>query len=118
MRGALIGLGALLGAVALCLAGDGYQTYLLGLVGVTALVATGLNVLMGLTGQTSIGHVGFFAIGAYTTAILTKSAGVGFWPALVAAGVLAAVVGGVLALPALRLSGPYLAMITLAFAFV
>jgi branched-chain amino acid transport system ATP-binding protein/branched-chain amino acid transport system permease protein len=118
VRGALIGLGALLGAVALCLAGDGYQTYLLGLVGVTALVATGLNVLMGLTGQTSIGHVGFFAIGAYTTAILTKSAGVGFWPALVAAGVLAAVVGGVLALPALRLSGPYLAMITLAFAFV
>ena len=118
MRGALIGLGALLGAVALCLAGDGYQTYLLGLVGVTALAATGLNVLMGLTGQTSIGHVGFFAIGAYTTAILTKSAAVGFWPALVAAGAVSAVVGGVLALPALRLSGPYLAMITLAFAFV
>ncbi len=118
MRGLLIGLAVLLGAVALCLAGDGYQTYLLGLVGVTALVATGLNVLMGLTGQTSIGHVGFFAIGAYTTAILTKHVGVGFWPALVAAGVLAAVVGGALALPALRLSGPYLAMITLAFAFV
>jgi ABC-type branched-subunit amino acid transport system ATPase component/ABC-type branched-subunit amino acid transport system permease subunit len=118
VRGLLIGLAVLLGAVALCLAGDGYQTYLLGLVGVTALVATGLNVLMGLTGQTSIGHVGFFAIGAYTTAILTKHVGVGFWPALVAAGVLAAVVGGALALPALRLSGPYLAMITLAFAFV
>ena len=118
MRGLLIGPVVLLGAVALCLAGDGYQTYLLGLVGVTALVATGLNVLMGLTGQTSIGHVGFFAIGAYTTAILTKHVGVGFWPALVAAGVLAAVVGGALALPALRLSGPYLAMITLAFAFV
>ena len=118
MRGALIGLVVLVAAVALCLAGDGYQTYLLGLVGVTALVATGLNVLMGLTGQTSIGHVGFFAIGAYTTAILTKDAGAGFWPALVAAGALAAIVGGALALPALRLSGPYLAMITLAFAFV
>jgi len=118
VRGLLIGPVVLLGAVALCLAGDGYQTYLLGLVGVTALVATGLNVLMGLTGQTSIGHVGFFAIGAYTTAILTKHVGVGFWPALVAAGALAAVVGGALALPALRLSGPYLAMITLAFAFV
>ncbi len=113
MRGPLIGSGVLLGAVALCLAGDGYQTYLLGLVGVTALVATGLNVLMGLTGQTSIGHVGFFAIGAYTTAILTKDAGASFWLALVAAGV-----GAALALPALRLSGPYLAMITLAFAFV
>ena len=118
MRDFLIGAGVLAGTVALCLAGDGYQTYLLGLVGVTALVATGLNVLMGLTGQTSIGQVGFFAIGAYTTAILTKTAGVGFWPALVSAGALAAVVGGALALPALRLSGPYLAMITLAFAFV
>ena len=73
---------------------------------------------MGLTGQTSIGHVGFFAIGAYTTAILTKDAGMSFWFTLPIAGVLAAVVGGVLALPALRLSGPYLAMITLAFAFV
>src|SRR5258706_743862 len=114
----LVGAAVLVITVLLCLTGNGYQAYLLGLVGVTALVDTGLNVLMGLTGQTSIGHVGFFAIGAYSTAILTKSAGVGFWPALVAAGVLAAVVGGVLALPALRLSGPYLAMITLAFAFV
>ncbi|HYB43416.1 MAG TPA: branched-chain amino acid ABC transporter ATP-binding protein/permease, partial [Candidatus Methylomirabilis sp.] len=83
-----------------------------------AIVATGLNVLMGLTGQTSIGHVGFFAIGGYATAILTKDLGVSFWLALIAAGVLAAVVGGALALPALRLSGPYLAMVTLAFAFV
>jgi len=118
VRGLLLGAGVLAGAVALCLTGDGYQTYLLGLVGVTALAATGLNVLMGMTGQTSIGHVGFFAIGAYTTAILTKDAGWSFWPALLAAGALAAVVGGALALPALRLSGPYLAMITLAFAFV
>src|ERR1700741_1539739 len=94
VRAPLVGTGALVVAVALCLMGDGYQTYLLGLVGVTALVGTGLNVLMGLTGQTSIGHVGFFAIGAYTTAILTKSAGVGFWPALVAAGGVGAGAGG------------------------
>ncbi len=105
-------------AIALCLTGDGYRTYLLGLVGVTALVATGLNVLMGLTGQISIGHVGFFAIGGYATAILTRDFGASFWLALAAAGALAAVVGGALALPALRLSGPYLAMVTLAFAFV
>ncbi len=118
VRGALIGGAVLAVAGVSCLLGNGYQTYLLGLVGVTALVGTGLNVLMGLTGQTSIGHVGFFAIGGYTTAILTKDAGVNFWLALVGAGALAAVVGGVLALPALRLSGPYLAMITLAFAFV
>jgi ABC-type branched-subunit amino acid transport system ATPase component/ABC-type branched-subunit amino acid transport system permease subunit len=118
VRGPLAGLGVLLAGIALCLLGDGYQTYLLGLVGVTALVGTGLNVLMGLAGQISIGHVGFFAIGGYVTALLTKDLGMGFWPALAAAGVLAAVVGGALALPALRLSGPYLAMVTLAFAFV
>ena len=118
MRRVLLGAGVLLAAIALCLTGNGYHTYLLGLVGVTALVGTGLNVLMGLTGQTSIGHVGFFAIGAYTTAILTKDAGLSFWVSLAAAGVIAAAVGGALALPALRLSGPYLAMITLAFAFV
>ena len=118
VRGLLIGLGVLLAGLALCLTGDGYRAYLLGLVGVTALVGIGLNVLMGLTGQTSIGHVGFFAIGAYTTAILTKDGGASFWLALPVAGALAAVVGGALALPALRLSGPYLAMITLAFAFV
>jgi hypothetical protein len=52
VRGLLLGAGILAGAVALCLTGDGYQTYLLGLVGVTALAATGLNVLMGMTGQT------------------------------------------------------------------
>ncbi|HXJ81426.1 MAG TPA: branched-chain amino acid ABC transporter ATP-binding protein/permease [Candidatus Methylomirabilis sp.] len=114
----LIGTGVLAVAILLCLGGNGYQAYLLGLVGVTALVGTGLNVLMGLTGQTSIGHVGFFAIGAYTTAILTKDAGASFWLSLAVAGALAAIVGGALALPALRLSGPYLAMITLAFAFV
>src|SRR5215831_10976626 len=106
VRGPAIGAAVLIAAVLLCLTGDGYRTYLLGLVGVTALVGTGLNVLMGLTGQTSIGHVGFFAIGAYTTAILTKDAGASFWLALPMAGVLAAVVGGALALPALRLSGP------------
>ena len=70
MRGPLAGLAVLLGGIALCLSGDGYQTYLLGLVGVTALVGTGLNVLMGLAGQVSIGHVGFFAIGGYVTALL------------------------------------------------
>ena len=80
MRGPLAGLGVLLGGIALCLLGDGYQTYLLGLVGVTALVGTGLNVLMGLAGQISIGHVGFFAIGGYVTALLTKDLGVSFWP--------------------------------------
>ena len=90
VRGPLAGLAVFWRGIALCLSGDGYRTYLLGLVGVTALVGTGLNVLMGLAGQISIGHVGFFAIGGYVTAILTKDLGMSFWPALAAAGALAA----------------------------
>jgi ABC-type branched-subunit amino acid transport system ATPase component/ABC-type branched-subunit amino acid transport system permease subunit len=88
------------------------------MVGLTAMVGVGLNLLMGLTGQVSLGHVGFYAIGAYACAILTKTAGVSFWLAFPAAGILAGLVGTVLALPALRVAGPYLAMITIAFGFI
>ena len=65
----------------------------------------------------SLGHVGFYAIGAYTVAILTLK-GVDFWIALPLAGAVAGIVGFVLALPALRVTGPYLAMVTIAFAFI
>src|SRR5204863_1766308 len=76
------------------------------------------NILLGLTGQVSLGHVGFWAIGAYTTAILTTAYGWSFWPALVAATALTALVGALVALPALRVRGPYLAMVTIAFGFI
>jgi len=65
----------------------------------------------------SLGHVGFYAIGAYTVAILTLK-GVDFWIALPLAGAVAGIVGFALALPALRVTGPYLAMVTIAFAFI
>jgi len=96
---------------------DGYTPFVLALVALTAVVGVGLNILVGLTGQISLGHVGFYAIGAYTVAILTLK-GVSFWLAFPLAGVAAGVVGFVLALPALRVSGPYLAMVTIAFAFI
>src|SRR5690606_21862668 len=83
-----------------------------------AIVGIGLNVLLGLTGQISFGHAGFYAIGAYTVAILTTKAGWGFWPAWGAAAVLSGVAGALLAMPAVRAKGTYLAMITIAFAFV
>jgi len=62
-------------------------------------------------------HVGFYAIGAYTVAILTLK-GVSFWIALPLAGLIAGAIGLLLSLPALRVSGPYLAMVTIAFAFI
>jgi len=96
---------------------DGYTPFVLALVALTAVVGVGLNILLGLTGQVSLGHVGFYAIGAYTVAILTLR-GVDFWIALPLAGAVAGIVGFVLALPALRVTGPYLAMVTIAFAFI
>ena len=106
-------------AAALLLAAksDGYTPFVLALVALTAVVGVGLNILLGLTGQVSLGHVGFYAIGAYTVAILTLK-GVDFWIALPLAGAVAGIVGFVLALPALRVTGPYLAMVTIAFAFI
>ena len=66
---------------------------------VATIVGVGLNILVGLAGQISIGHIGFYAIGAYAVAVLTLK-GINFWLALGAAGVLAAAIGALLALPA------------------
>jgi branched-chain amino acid transport system ATP-binding protein len=94
-----------------------YAHLVLSLVALATVVGVGLNILLGLGGQISLGHVGFYAIGAYVSAILTLK-GVSFWIAFPVAGLLAGMIGGLLALPALRVKGPYLAMITIAFAFI
>ncbi|MEW6643968.1 MAG: branched-chain amino acid ABC transporter ATP-binding protein/permease [Pseudomonadota bacterium] len=96
---------------------SGYAHLVLSLVALTTIVGVGLNILLGLGGQISLGHVGFYAIGAYAVAVLTLH-GVNFWLALIAATLLAGALGGLLALPALRVKGPYLAMVTIAFAFI
>jgi len=83
---------------------------------VYALVALSLNVLVGIGGQISIGHAGFWALGAYTSAIAVQSFGVPFVIAIVLGGAVAAMFGAIVALPALRVSGHYLAIATLAFA--
>ena len=109
----LLGLGS-----AFCFVGNSYQLYLIALVGLTTMVGVGLNILFGLSGQVSLGQVGFYAIGAYTSAILTTAVGSSFWLALLLAGSLTGLVGTILALPALRVTGPYLAMVTIAFGFI
>ena len=75
----------------------------------------GLDIVFGSTGEVSIGHAALFGIGAYTAGCLVFLLGLGFWPAVVLGPVIAALFGAVLALPALRVTGPYLAMVTLAF---
>lgn len=108
-----------IGLVALAIPyADGYELYVLSLVGLTAIVGIGLNILLGLTGQISLGHVGFYALGAYTVGILTTNHSVSFWLALPLAGIVAGLAGTALAIPALRVRGPYLAMVTIAFGFV
>lgn len=82
------------------------------------LLALGLNVVMGETGLLNLGYVAFFAVGAYTTALLSSpSHGIhwGFWPLLVLSTGLAMLFGFLVGLPTLRLRGDYLAIVTLAF---
>ncbi len=93
----------------------GYILYLVSLGLIYAIVAIGLGLLIGHTGQISLGHAGFFAIGAYASALLTFRLGLPFVVALLVAGSLTAAIGFLLGLPALRLSGPYLAVATLGF---
>jgi len=86
---------------------------------VYVIVAVGLNLLMGFTGQISAGHAGFLAVGAYVAALVgTHAPQVGAVGALIAAGAAAALLGVAIGLPALRLAGFYIAMATLAFGVV
>ena len=94
---------------------DNYVLYVMTRLFVYVLVALGLNLLTGYAGQVSLGHAAFFAIGAYTAAVLAER---WQWPSLlclVAAGAFTGAVGYLLGLPCLRLSGLYLAMATLGF---
>lgn len=83
------------------------------LVGIYIILSVSLNLINGYTGQFSLGHAGFMAIGAYASAVLTTNFQVPFLLALIAGGLAAAVLGFLIGLPTLRLSGDYLAIATL-----
>ncbi|MCH3917172.1 MAG: branched-chain amino acid ABC transporter permease [Spirochaetia bacterium] len=83
--------------------------------GIYSLMAMGQNLITGYGGMLSLCQAGFYAIGAYTTAILTTQLGWSFWATLPAAALLAAVFGILIGLPTLRLKGDYLAIATLGF---
>jgi branched-chain amino acid transport system ATP-binding protein len=95
-----------------------YYLYVAASVGLLTIVTSGLNVLIGFTGQISFGHAGFYAIGAYAAACLTTRAGWSLWVAMPVAIVLTALVGAGVAGAALRVTGPYLAMVTIAFGII
>ncbi|MCW1936289.1 high-affinity branched-chain amino acid ABC transporter permease LivM [Pseudomonas sediminis] len=79
------------------------------------MLGLGLNIVVGLAGLLDLGYVGFYAVGAYSYAILAHYFGLGFWLCLPLAGMMAALFGFLLGFPVLRLRGDYLAIVTLGF---
>jgi len=92
-----------------------YYVYVANYMAINVIVAIGLSLLVGYTGQISLGHSGFFAIGAYGTLALMSKVGLPFVIALPAAALATALFGFLIGLPALRLEGPYLSIATLGF---
>lgn len=90
-----------------------YVVHVLVLVLVYVALGMGMSIVVGLAGLLDLGYVAFYAVGAYSYAILNTHAGLGFWPSLAVGAVAAALVGVVLGLPTLRASGDYLALVTL-----
>lgn len=104
----------LLIACALPFVVNNYHTFQLTLVLVYAIALLGLNILTGYTGQISLGHGAFFAIGAYVAAILMDKFGLPYWLTLPVAGIVCLAAGFFFGLPALRLEGLHLALATFA----
>lgn len=92
-----------------------YYIHLAETILIYAILLFGLDIVVGYTGQVSLGHAGLFGIGSYTTGVLVFKLGMPFFVAAPASIAVTALFGAVLALPALRVTGPYLAMVTLAF---
>ena len=94
---------------------NSYYIHMLQTIAIYAILLFGLDIVVGYTGQVSLGHAGLFGIGAYTAGVLYTMFAAPLLLALLGAVVVTAAFGALLALPALRVTGPYLAMVTLAF---
>src|SRR3989454_4916629 len=94
---------------------NGYYLEVATQVGIFVALALGLNIVVGLAGLLDLGYVAFYAVGAYTFALLATTLGWSFWMCLPVAGAAAALWGVILGFPVLRLRGDYLAIVTLAF---
>ena len=110
---AVIGLALL--ATAPLFISNSYYIHMIGTIMIYAILLFGLDIVVGYTGQVSLGHSGLFGIGSYTAGVLFIKLGAPLWLIIPASIVVTAGFGALLALPALRVTGPYLAMVTLAF---
>ncbi len=93
-----------------------YRTFQGSMIAMWVIVALGLNILTGYNGQISLGHSAFVAVGGYTAAILMVDYGWPFWTTIIMGGIIAGSLGFLIGIPALRLTGPYLAIATLGLA--
>ena len=89
---------------------DDYYLSILNLIMIACVGAIGLNILVGYTGQISIGHAAFMSVGAYTAANLATKLDLPFWITLPAGGLMAAAIGALVGIPSLRIKGLYLAI--------
>lgn len=110
---AVIGLAALAGAP--LYTSNPYYIHMIGTIMIYAILLFGLDIVVGYTGQVSLGHAGLFGVGSYTAGVLFLKLGAPLWLIIPASIFVTAGFGALLALPALRVTGPYLAMVTLAF---
>lgn len=92
-----------------------YVMQIINLIGIYMILGSGINILTGYTGQLSLGQAAFFGIGAYTTALLNTRAGLGFIPCMILSMLMTAAFGVILAIPALKVKGSYLALLTMGF---
>ncbi len=115
LRGAELAVFAFLATIPL-LVGNPYALGLLTLLAIYGILLIGLDVTVGYLGQVNLAHVAFLGLGAYTAGLVVTKLGLGMVPALAASMVVGLVLGGLLALPALRLEGPQFALATLSFA--
>jgi len=92
-----------------------YYIHLAALIAIYSVLLLGLDIVVGYTGEVSLGHASLFGVGSYTVGVLVFKLAMPVWVTLPAAIAVTAVFGAALALPALRVTGPYLAMVTLAF---
>lgn len=113
--GVWVGLFGILLVLILTKAVDNYTIRIFTLAGINVMVALSLNLITGFTGQLALGHAGFMALGAYTAAILTNQFGMHIIPSMFMGGALSGMIALLIGIPALKLRGDYLAIVTLGF---
>lgn len=97
---------------------NGYLVTIATIIAINAIVASGLNVIVGFAGQISLGHAAFFGIGAYSAALLAVKLGLSFWTALPVVIVITAAIGLLLGIPSLRVRDDFLAITTIGINFI